>query len=117
MLEENEKTIINDEIINMPLSFFMLGAGVAGVKFEIIPFLLKEVKTQQELDLFVNNMMDIIGDIYSMPLCGSALWVIYKYYCNKDIQKFLKCANTKEKLNTVQEWLIKYLPPSINPLI
>ena len=37
----------------------------AGVRYEIFPYLLEEVKTQKELD--------VIGDRYMMPIYGSVM--------------------------------------------
>lgn len=48
-------------------------------------------------------MMDVIGDRYMMPICGSVMWVIYKIMCKKDIKVFLECANTKEKQEIVKQ--------------
>ena len=55
--------------LKIPIDLTILEAGVAGVRYEIFPYLLKEVKTQKELDDFGINMMDVIGDRYMMPIC------------------------------------------------
>jgi hypothetical protein len=91
--------------ITIPYSLLILEAGIAGVRYEIFPFLLKEVKTQKELNDFGDNMMDVIRDRYINPICGSVLWSIYKYMCKKDIKLFLLCANTKEKQEVVKMWI------------
>ena len=93
--------------LKIPFSLAILEGGVAGVRYEIFPHLLKEVKSQKELDTLGENMMNVIGDRYQIPICGSVMWVIYKKYCEKDIRKFIECANTKEKQVQVMEWVIE----------
>lgn len=51
--------------LKIPIDLTILEAGVAGVMYEIFPYLLEEVKTQKELD--------VIGDRYMMPICGSVM--------------------------------------------
>lgn len=51
--------------LKIPIDLTILEAGVAGVRYEIFPYLLEEVKTQKELD--------VIGDRYMMPICGSVM--------------------------------------------
>jgi hypothetical protein len=92
--------------LKIPIDLTILEAGVTGVRYEIFPYLLKEVKTQKELDDFGINMMDVIGDRYMTPICGSVMWVIYKIMCKKDIKVFLECANTKEKQEIVKQWAL-----------
>ena len=94
------------EKIKIPIALHLLESGIAGVRYEIFPFLLSEVKTQQELNDFGENMMDVIGDSYKMPICGSVMWVIYKIMCKKNIKVFLECANTKEKQEVVKQWVL-----------
>jgi hypothetical protein len=98
--------------LEVPLSLDVLEGGVAGVRYEIIPLLMKEIRSQEEFDSFGENMMDVIGDRYKIPMCGSAMWVIYKTYCKKDVRTFIECANTKEKQKVVMEWLYGHLRPS-----
>ena len=47
--------------LKIPIDLTILEAGV---RYEIFPYLLEEVKTQKELDDFGINMMDVIGDRY-----------------------------------------------------
>uniref|UniRef100_A0A6C0JPP5 Uncharacterized protein n=1 Tax=viral metagenome TaxID=1070528 RepID=A0A6C0JPP5_9ZZZZ len=56
--------------LKIPIDLTILEAGVAGVRYEIFPYLLEEVKTQKELDDFG---MDVIGDRYMMPICESVM--------------------------------------------
>ena len=51
--------------LKIPIDLTILEAGV---RYEIFPYLLEEVKTHKELDDFG---MDVIGDRYMMPICGS----------------------------------------------
>ena len=91
--------------IKLPLSLLSLEGGVTGVRYEIFPLLLKKVNTQQELNTFGENMMDVISNRYDLTLSGSVLWIIYKKYCEKDIKVFLKCANTLKKQTILISWL------------
>lgn len=59
--------------LKIPIDLTILEAGVAGMRYEIFPYLLEEVKTQKELDDFGINMIDVIGDRYMMPICGSVM--------------------------------------------
>ena len=90
----------------LPFALQILESGIAGVRYEIIPLVLKTVKTQEELDMFAKNMMDCL-DRYKMPTCGSAMWVLYKHYCEKDINTLLVCANTEKKRREIFYWMIK----------
>ena len=91
--------------LRIPFSLKIVGS-VAGVQFEVFPKLLEYATTQEELDKFGENMMDTVGDRYLIPMCGSAMWTVYKRYCNQDIKTFIECANTPEKIGVIQEWLL-----------
>ena len=93
--------------LKIPGELIILAAGVAGAIYEILPRLVKETNSQEDLNTFGRNMMDVIGDRYMIPTCGSVMWVMYKTYCKKDLQKFLKCVDTLEKQVEMREWLLK----------
>ena len=64
----------------------ILGLGTIGVQVELFPQLQKKF-TAEELDTIAENAMSCIGDRWMMPECGSALWVLYKWVCDKDLNK------------------------------
>ena len=90
--------------LEIPFSLSIIGTRITEVRFEIFPLLLKNLKSQIEIDLFGDNMVDVIYR-YTRSNCESLLWVIYNNYCKKDIPTFLKCVNTKEKQILVKDWL------------
>ena len=74
------------EIPGIPVKLSCVGAGTTGVVFELFPQLQKKF-TAEELDTIAENAMSCIGDHWMMPECGSALWVLYKRVCDKDLDK------------------------------
>ena len=73
----------------IPFGLEIVGSGVTGVVTEIFPQ-LRERFTADELDTIAENTMSCIGDYWRMPQCGSALWVLYKRVCDKDLDKLAK---------------------------
>ena len=98
--------MIYEKKITLPISLIVLSSGIAGGNYEIFPLLLKNIKSQQELITFGDNMMDLIGHTYLVTNTGSMMWLIYKHFCKKDIYIFIECANTIEKRNELKKWLI-----------
>lgn len=101
-------------ILIYPVNLLVIGAELAGCKYEIQPLLLEyftENYTQEELNSFGEKIMYLIGDKYMFPKCGSAFWVVYKNICKKDIKKLIDCVSTEEKLQETQELLLKSLNP------
>ena len=70
----------------IPVKLLCVGAGTTGVEFELFPQLQKKF-TAEELDTIAENAMCCLGDHWMMPECGSALWVLYKRVCDKDLDK------------------------------
>ena len=95
----------DEEKITLPLSLILLEGGVAGVRFEIYPLLLKNIKSQEDLYIFGNGLMNVIGYTYTIQQTGSAMWVIYTHFCNKDIIIFIDCVSTLEKQLLLKKWL------------
>lgn len=96
--------------LKIPFTLSILASGVTGATYEILPRLARETKSQDELDAFGIHMMDTIGDRYKIPTCGSVMWVIYKEYCKKDLEKFMKCVDTTNKQVVIREWLLDNYP-------
>ena len=92
--------------LNIPTEIILMGNNVAGVIYEIVPRLTKEIKSQIILDTFGINMMDTIGDYYTSPICGSVMWLIYKNYCGKNLEKFIECVDTEEKQHKMRMWIM-----------
>jgi hypothetical protein len=93
--------------LEIPVQLSILASGVPGCVFEIIPRLTSELKSQKELHTFSENLMDTIGDHYTIPTCGSVMWFMYKNYCGKDLKKFTECIDTKDKQKIMMNWLLK----------
>lgn len=89
----------------VPFSLDIIGAGVAGNRFELFPKLLENY-SDEELKVIGENAMSCIGDFYLVPTCGSALWVVYKRVSDKNLEKFveaLKPENSKETRELVKK--------------
>lgn len=88
----------------VPFSLQIVGAEVAGVIYELFPRLLERF-SDEELVEIGENAMTCVGDRYMMPLCGSALWTVYKRICDRDLDRFAEAlkkenmAETRERIN------------------
>lgn len=74
----------------------IMSGGVAGVVYEIIPK-IEEKYTEEEKTIIANNIMDLAGDHWLIPQCGSVIWVIYKRLFGQNIEEFVDGINTLEK--------------------
>lgn len=114
--EEKGKAVEKDNsaessAISLDSRFYALGGGVAGVMLEIVPLLMKEFADEKELHIIVGGLEKCV-QAYPKPNCGSALWLVYKHLCGKDVKKLAEVAATPEKaidfLNSHPEgkWLL-----------
>jgi hypothetical protein len=93
-----------NEII-LPIGLNIVFANLPGCIYEIKPRLLKEC-SQEDLNILSENLMCVVGDHYLIENSGSAVWLLYKRLCEKNIHSFLKCVQ-KDNHKTTLEWLIE----------
>ena len=89
---------------DIPFSLSIVGAGNTGVENELFPQ-LREKFTADELGTIAENVMSCIGDYWRMPTCGSALWVLYKRVCDRDLDKLAEALlpeNAAESRNQIK---------------
>jgi len=99
MTEVIEKTI--------PFSIKILSTDIAGCVYEIEPLLLKYDITQEELNRFGENLMDVLEG-FEIPVCGSMFWILYKRICHKDIGELIDSVNDDFKKSVTREEILKY---------
>ena len=89
--------------LQIPKSLMLLSSGVQGCIYEILPRLVDETNSQENLYTFANNMVNTLKGI-EYPN-GSLMWMLYKDYCNKDLVEFMRCIDTKKKQEDMNSWL------------
>jgi hypothetical protein len=80
--------------------------GNIGIILEIFPKLLTEIKSQEEIDSFALNIVDIFPDQCDLYTGSCIIWIIYEQYCNKDIRTFINIYSTKEKTTMLRKWIV-----------
>ena len=89
----------------LPFGLRIIGIGVMGCETELFSSLEARF-TSEELSVISENAMGCIGDHWRIPECGSAMWVLYKRVCGKDLDKFAEAvkpensAASREQIRT-----------------
>lgn len=94
-------------IKKLPLGIEIISSGVAGCIYEIQPLLLQYDISQEELDKFSHNLMEVLNG-YNMPICGSMFWLLYKNICDKDIETLIDSVSTEEKKKVTRKKILSY---------
>lgn len=75
--------------LTMPFELVLFATGVPGAVYEVLPELMLVARNQQELDQTSAVLAQILKP-YPIPQCGSALWVIYKGFYNKNARVMIE---------------------------
>jgi len=84
----------------------LVGCGLAGIEFELIPGLRNSLSVKQLADA-AEHIMDLVGDHYrtTNQESGTVLWLVYKRLFDQSLPKFLAGIDTPVKQANVRRWV------------
>ena len=92
----------------LPFGLRIIGSGVMGCETELLSSLEARF-TSDELSVISENAMGCIGDHWRIPECGSAMWILYKRVCGKDLDKFAEAVKPENSAAS-REQIRMHLP-------